>query len=253
MEFRVRRGRDEHQGSPEDDPWVQYLVARRTEPTAAQLAAAAASATVRCAVRFADDPAFAEAFAAWRARSYRKVCLQARAPEWRRLMAAHGDELVTAGEAADGAPLVAAVAPRRRSDAGQVLGKVLQAWKDPCPPGPAQPLAARAAVLVANAALGLSPGKLAAQCGHAALLLVDTDAALDPRYREPIAQWQAAGAPVVVRAAGADQFAALKHDEDHCLVRDGGLTEVVPGSETVLALMPGVARSGLVRSLPPVE
>jgi hypothetical protein len=27
----------------------------------------------------------------------------------------------------------------------------------------------------------------------------------------------------------------------------------VPGSETVLALMPGVARSGLVRSLPPVE
>lgn len=253
MEFRFRRGRDEHPDAPEDDPWVQYLVARRIGPTAAELAAAAASATVRCAVQFAGDPAFAEAFAAWRARSYRKVCLQARSAEWRRLITAHGDELVTAGVAADGAPLVAAVAPRRRTDAGQVLGKVLQAWKDPCPPGAAPVLTPGAAVLVANGSLELSPGKLAAQCGHAALLLVDTDAALDPRYRDPIERWQTHGAPVVVRVADAAQWVALKRDEDHCLVRDGGLTEVAPGSETVLALMPGTEPSELLRSLPAVE
>src|SRR3954451_11081507 len=147
MEFRHRPGRDAYTDPPEDDPWVQYLVGRRTGPTAAELAAAAASATVRCADRFGDDPAFAHAYAAWRARSYRKVCLQARAPEWRRLITAHGDELVTAGSTPDGEPLVAAVAPRRRSDAGQVLGKVLQAWKDPCPPGPAQEVPIGAAVL----------------------------------------------------------------------------------------------------------
>jgi peptidyl-tRNA hydrolase len=131
-----------------------------------------------------------------------------------------------------------------------VLGKVLQAWKDPCPAGPPQPLAADAAVLVVNASLDLSPGKLAAQCGHAALLLVDTEASSDPRYREPIAQWQEAGAPVVIRAADPARWEQLKHQEDYCLVRDGGLTEVAPGSETVLALVPGVARSGLVASLP---
>jgi len=250
MEFRFRRGRAEDGGPPEDDPWVQYLVARRTQPTASELAAAAASATVRCAVRFADDEAYAAAYAGWRARSYRKVCLQARAPEWRRLLTAHGDELATAGIAADGGPLVAAVVPRLRSDAGQVLGKVLQAWKDPCPAGPAEPLTAAAAMLVVNASLDLSPGKLAAQCGHAALLLVDTEAASDPRYRDPIARWQEAGAPVVVRGAGPAQWEQLKQQEDHCLVRDGGLTEVAPDSETVLALMPGVARSELVASLP---
>ncbi len=229
---------------------MQYLIARRTGPTAAELAAAAASATVRCAVRFAADEAYAAAYAGWRARSYRKVCLQARAPEWRRLFAAHGDELATAGVAADGEPLVAAVVPRLRSDAGQVLGKVLQVWRDPCPPGPPQSLADDAAVLVVNAALDLSPGKLAAQCGHAALLLVDTEAASDPRYCGPIERWQGAGAPVVVRCAGPARWQQLKREEDHCLVRDGGLTEVAPGSETVLALMPGIARSDLVASLP---
>jgi peptidyl-tRNA hydrolase len=250
MEFRFRRGRDDDPGPPAEDPWVQYLVARRTGPTLEELAAAAASATVRCADRFDQDPAFAQAFAGWRARSYRKVCLQARAPEWRRLHAAHGDELATAGVASDGAPLVAAVVPRMRSDAGQVLGKVLQAWKDPCPAGPAAPLPGGAAVLVVNAVLDLSPGKLAAQCGHAALLLVDTDAATDPRYGDAIRQWRTAGAPIAVRAAGVHEWTALKAEEDHCLVRDGGLTEVAPGSETVLALMPGVERSALVRGLP---
>src|SRR4051812_9587215 len=144
MEFRFRRGREEDGGPPAEDSWVQYLVARRTGPTASELAAAAASATVRCAVAFGEDAAFADAFAGWRARSYRKVCLQARAPEWRRLFAADGDERATAGVGADGGPLVAAVVPRLRSDAGQVLGKVLQAWKDPCPPGPPQPLTADA-------------------------------------------------------------------------------------------------------------
>ena len=104
-----------------------------------------------------------------------------------------------------------------------------------------------------NGALELSPGKLAAQCGHGALLLVDTDAALDPRYRDAIGRWQRDGAPVVVRVADAAEWAALKRDEDHCLVRDGGLTEVAPGSETVLALMPGADPSELVRSLPAVE
>jgi peptidyl-tRNA hydrolase len=250
MEFRFRRGREEHGGPPEEDPWVQYLVARRTGPTVSELAAAAASATVRCALRFADDEAYAAAYAGWRARSYRKVCLQARAPEWRRLFAAHDDELATAGVAADGEPLVAAVVPRLRSDAGQVLGKVLQAWRDPCPPGAPEPLTAEAAVLVVNSALGLSPGKLAAQCGHAALLVVDTEAASDPRYRVPIERWQLAGAPVVVRGADPAQWEELKWQEDHCLVRDGGLTEVAPGSETVLALLPGVPHSALVASLP---
>lgn len=250
MEFRRRRGEgNEEDGDPADDPWVQYLVARRTSPTSSELAAAAAAATVCCAARFAADSRYADAFRQWRARSYRKVCLQARAPEWRRLHAGHGDELVTAGVAADGEPLVAAVVPRLRSEAGQVLGKVLQAWRDPCPPGPPAPLADEAAVLVVNAALPLSPGKLAAQCSHAALMLLDSAAADDPRYRDPLARWIEAGAPCMPRSAAGATWEALKAQEDYCLVRDGGLTEVPPGSETVLALVPGVPRSELVRSL----
>ena len=50
---------------------------------------------------------------------------------------------------------------------------------------------------------------------------------------------------VVVRGADPGHWDELKRREDHCLVRDGGLTEVAPGSETVLALMPGVSRSGI--------
>ena len=64
----------------------------------------------------------------------------------------------------------------------------------------------------------MSAGKTLAQIGHAALMVdLDPDLAVD------------------VVGAGADEWARLERDAV-AVVRDGGLTELAPGSETVLVL-----------------
>ena len=72
--------------------------------------------------------------------------------------------------------------------------------------------------LVVATELGMSSGKTLAQIGHAALMVdLDPDLSLE------------------VVGAGADEWALLEPDAV-AVVRDGGLTELAPGSETVLVL-----------------
>ena len=80
----------------------------------------------------------------------------------------------------------------------------------------------RRLTLVVATDLGMSAGKTLAQIGHAALLAdlrADLDRDLDLR---------------VVGAGGA-AWASLA-ESAAAVVRDGGLTELAPGSETVLVL-----------------
>lgn len=72
--------------------------------------------------------------------------------------------------------------------------------------------------LVVNTGLGMSSGKTIAQIGHAALM-VGLDSDLELR---------------VIGASGA-AWATLAASAT-AVVRDGGLTEITPGSETVLIL-----------------
>ena len=79
-----------------------------------------------------------------------------------------------------------------------------------------------------NPAAVMSSGKTVAQIAHAAVMAADTGELED---------WVAAGCPGRVIAPGAAAFAALAA-RGACVARvvDAGLTEVPPGTVTVLAL-----------------
>jgi peptidyl-tRNA hydrolase PTH2 len=197
-----------------------YLVLRRG--AIAELARAgelAGAAAVACVRAFADD----ESMAAWRERPG-KVCLRARTQaQWEQVLA---EPHALAGDR-DG-EAVAALPPRRRSQRGPLLER-LQAMSTALEPPPAEGRADPGAVTYAlNPAAVMSSGKTVAQVAHAAVMAADSGRLED---------WVAAGCPGRVIAPSAAAFAALAARDD-CVARvvDAGLTEVPPGTVTVLAL-----------------
>ena len=126
---------------------------------------------------------------------------------------------------------VAALPPRRRSGRDPLLER-MQAMTSALEPLPdrRRPDPARVTYLV-NPRLEMSSGKTLAQIAHAAVMAADTGALED---------WVAAGCPARVRRAAAQRdFDALcGSDRLAAKVVDGGLTEVAPGTVTVLALPP---------------
>jgi peptidyl-tRNA hydrolase len=206
------------------DPLRMYLVLRRgavAELTrAGELAGAAA---VACLRTFEAQPEHSEAIAAWRERPG-KVCLRARtAPQWEQVLA---EPHALAGEP-DGEAVIA-LPPRRRSQRGPLLER-LQAMSSALEPPPGQaPEDADVMTYALNPAAVMSSGKTVAQIAHAAVMAADTG---------ELEGWVAAGCPAHVIAPGAATFAALAARAD-CRARvvDAGLTEVPPGTVTVLAL-----------------
>jgi peptidyl-tRNA hydrolase len=212
-----------------DDPYRMFLVVRRGAiedlETGGVLAGAAA---VACLRRFAGDPEHAEAIAAWRARPG-KVTLRARGGQWDELLQTEPHEL--AGD--PGGASVVALPPRRRSERSDLLERRLQAMSSELAPPPAEddPVAVPGRLTyVLNPRLEMSSGKTLAQIAHAATAAAE---------RPELDGWAAAGCParVVVpstaafaRRCGSDGLAAE--------VVDAGLTEVAPGTVTVLALAP---------------
>jgi hypothetical protein len=199
------------------DPLRMYLVVRRgavdDRSRAGELAGAAAVTCVR-------EPAFAEAVAAWRPRPG-KVCLRARsAGQWEQVLE---EPHTLAGDA------VAALPPRRRSERGPLLER-LQAMSTDLGSAPAEaPPVPGAVTYVLNPDAPMSSGKTLAQIAHAAVMAAD--AGLDG--------WVAAGCPGQVLAPARDAFAAAAARDDlAACVADAGLTEVAPGTITVVALAP---------------
>jgi len=105
-------------------------------------------------------------------------------------------------------------------------------------------------VVVARSDLPLSPGKLAVQVAHAAVCC-----ALDTKKKKPkwFQRWQAEGGKkVVVKVDCEDDFYRLKKKADELgvvaeIITDAGLTEVAPGTKTVLGI--GPAPSNLIDQL----
>src|SRR4051812_9900284 len=193
-----------------------YLVVLRGAVTelarAGELAGAAAVACVR---EFAADPRMA----AWRERPG-KVCLRARTEsQWRQVLE---EPHTAAGDA------VAALPPRRRSERGPLLER-LQAMSTALEPPPERaPPRPGALTYLLNPALTMSSGKTIAQIAHAAVMAADT-----------LEEWVRAGCPAQVLAPDAATFAAAcERDDLAAKVVDAGLTEVAPGTITVLALAP---------------
>ena len=95
-------------------------------------------------------------------------------------------------------------------------------------------------VLVVNDSLGMSVGKIAAQCSHATLAVYQS---LETRHRNVLRQWEAEGQKkIALRAKEKDMNGLLTKAEAQrlpCyLVADAGRTEVAAGSHTVLAIGP---------------
>jgi hypothetical protein len=206
------------------DPLRMYLVLRRG--AIAQLARAgelAGAAAVACVRAFEADPEHAETVAQWRERPG-KVCLRARTSgQWEQVLA---EPHALAGEA-DGEGVIA-LPPRLRSQRGPLLER-LQAMSSALEPPPEEaPEEAGVVTYALNPAAVMSSGKTVAQIAHAAVMAADTGA---------LEAWVAAGCPGRVIAPGAATFAALA-SRGACVARvaDAGLTEVPPGTVTVLAL-----------------
>jgi peptidyl-tRNA hydrolase len=212
-----------------DDPLRMFLVVRRGAlTTLARGGELAGAAAVRCVRAAADDERYAGDLAAWRSRPG-KVTLRARGGQWPQLL--EDEPHVLAGDAEGEA--VAALPPRRRSARGPLLER-LQAMTSALarPPERVETDPARLTYLV-NPRLEMSSGKTLAQIAHAAVMAADGGGLED---------WIAAGCPAQLAAPVPAAFdAACTSDALAAKVVDAGLTEVAPGTVTVLALAPGVA------------
>jgi peptidyl-tRNA hydrolase len=210
------------------DPLRMYLVVRRGAfdalAPAGELAGAAAVACVR---GFAQEPDYADAFAAWWPRPG-KVCLRARGGQWDQALELPG---AVAGDPA--AAAVLALPPRPRSQRGPLLERMQAMSSELEPPPPADDDHRDAVTYVLNPRATMSSGKTLAQIAHAAVMAAE---------RPDMRGWAAAGCPARVIAPAADAFAALAGNTG-CVaeVVDAGLTELPPGTVTVRALAPGAA------------
>jgi peptidyl-tRNA hydrolase len=210
------------------DPLRMYLVLRRGAivelDRAGELAGAAA---VTCVRTFAGEPAFADALAEWRPRPG-KVCLRARTEsQWRQVLA---EPHAIAGDPDGEAAL--ALPPRRRSERGALLERLQAMSSDliAAPPRASASDGRRAVTYVLNPAARMSSGKTVAQVAHAAVMAADAG----------LEDWVAAGCPGRVLAPPEQVFAAIAADAGIVArVVDTGLTEVPPGTVTVIALPPG--------------
>jgi peptidyl-tRNA hydrolase len=206
------------------DPLRMYLVIRRgAVEEISRAGALAGAAAVACVRTFGADPSFAGAFAEWSPRPG-KVCLRARtASQWDQVRA---EPHAVAGEAA------LAIPPRRRSERGPLLER-LQAMSSRLTAAPERAQESdhtHAVTYVLNPAATMSSGKTVAQVAHAAVMAADDGG---------VEEWVAAGCPGRVLAPPEKVFAAISRRDDLVArVVDTGLTEVPPGTVTVVALPP---------------
>jgi peptidyl-tRNA hydrolase len=205
----------------------------RAEPPArtdALEAAAVAVLTLLTDPRSAGDGEWAAAVAAWVDARIRKVVRRARGAEWRRAEALDGIT-VTRGSAQ-----VRVFPPVPVDDWPRDLARLQVAGTELADPRPLPAPAPGVPVLWLNPDLELTAGKAMAQVGHAAQLGLY---ALDPATAR---RWKADGFPLAVRTAEPTRWADLLR-RDLPVVRDGGFTEVAPGTCTAVAEVPNPRRA----------
>jgi PTH2 family peptidyl-tRNA hydrolase len=122
--------------------------------------------------------------------------------------------------------------PRRRSDRSSLL-EALQPFTDaPRPKDEEADSREPAMTYVVRRGVMRTAGKAMAQAGHAALMCVEE---LGEQHRERFDAWRAAGRPGELLTEGWDRF---RDDSEAVTVSDAGHTQVAPGTETVIALVP---------------
>ena len=191
-----------------DDPLRMYIVVRRGAfDTLTAAGEAVGAAAVRCVREHADDPALLE----WRPRPG-KVVLRARGGQWHELTGSYDGDVV-------------ALPPRRRSERGPLLER-MQAMTSELEPPPSEEPDSDGFAYLLNPSIEMSSGKTLAQIAHAAVMAADSG-----DYED----WVADGCPAaVVRPTAASFGEQCRSPELAAKVEDAGLTEVPPGTVTVL-------------------
>jgi peptidyl-tRNA hydrolase len=205
--------------NPEEPAWAMQLALRiekAAPPSHLAICEAAAMAVVRLLTDPRSEPGgeWHDAVAAWESRRIRKVARRARGARWEALadlpgvLVDHDGALARAfvpGPVTEVPPLISKL---------QVGGTDLPRDDEPKPP-PEEPYA----LVTLDPGVAMTTGKAAAQCGHAAQLLL--------RAR---GEWPG----LRVRVVEADDWARSVAEAD-VAVRDGGFTEVAPGTMTAVA------------------
>ncbi|WP_235017955.1 aminoacyl-tRNA hydrolase [Thermomonospora echinospora] len=210
----------------DDPPWAMQL-AVQVEKAAPPVHGAVCEAAAMAVVRLLTDPRSTEPEGEWHARvrrwesgRIRKVARRARGVRWREAQELPG---VTVDH--DGAR-VRAFVPGPVDEVPPQLAKLqvagLDLVREESKPPPEPPYAA----LALNPGVTMSTGKSAAQSGHAAQLL------LRQGSRRDVAAWLAAGARVHL-ADDVPWRECVR--QATAVVRDGGFTEVPPGTMTAIA------------------
>lgn len=200
-----------------DDPWVMYYVVRSGVPFSLERAmAAAGAAAVECVERFGP-------FEEWHDRP-RKVALRADEAEFA--------QVEEEEECAVEQEVLLCLPPRRRSDRSSLL-EALNPFTDAPRPKQDEPDEREPAMAyVIQPGVMRTAGKAMAQAGHAAVMCVER---FGERHRERFEAWRQAGRPGELLTEGWD---ALRDDPEAVVVSDAGHTQVAPGTETVIALVP---------------
>jgi peptidyl-tRNA hydrolase len=184
-----------------------------------------AAATAGLQMLTTDRPEWAESVARWDGQRIRKVVRRARGAEWRRALTVDGLDVRHGSAELRVYPPVPVDAWPPELARLQVGGTNLSDAERPPDPPADQPL-----VLLSPYA-EMTAGKAMAQAAHAAQLGWWASSAAQR------AAWRGLGFAVAVRDATAQRWrAALAAGAP--VVRDGGFTEVDPGTATALALLP---------------
>jgi peptidyl-tRNA hydrolase len=224
--------------APDDDAeWAMQLAvhAEKADPPTHGAVCAAAAMAVALLLTEPNEQ-WQQAVHRWEAGPVRKVTRRARGIRWTAVLALPG---VTADQ---GGAEVRAFVPSPVTRVPPELAKLqiagLDLPDDPADLPTAEPRPPYAAIAL-NPKVRMSTGKAAAQCGHAAHLLVRLAAEPDR------GAWIAAGAPVrIVRPGGAEAWSRAVTDAA-VAVRDAGFTEVPAGTMTAVAK---IVRAGPRRS-----
>jgi peptidyl-tRNA hydrolase len=221
-----------------DDPLVMYFVVRKDARLGlGQAMVCAGGAADECHERFAGD----EVWRTWWPRQ-RKVALRASAEELAAVRESHpcvGDDTLLC------------LPPLRRSERSELLAGLRPFTDAKAPAEPPERPAddVPAFVYVIRPGVMKTAGKAMAQAGHAALICAERHSG------ERFEAWRAAGRPGEVLIAQDDEdWRTLRAQPDAEVVADGGLTQVEPGTETVIGLAPAprAERPALVRELEPL-
>lgn len=98
-------------------------------------------------------------------------------------------------------------------------------------------------VLVVRNDLKMGKGKIAAQCGHAAVGAFETAIKTIPNI---VRQWNASGcAKIALKVQNQTELMEIRtnaicHGLNVCMIRDAGRTQIAPNTVTVLGIGPGL-------------